>query len=273
MQNIYSDGFTIGAEPFDLSYTSLQYKLDLLYYSNINRLGEVLTSLVYNSGIRDIADTSNIVYDPNKLYRNTSFEKTYEISDPTNTWRNADIATTDLILVKDKSYNASNSYESYDVATDFAVIKENGSHMYDGWYTIFSYALTQLADDAAVPAGTMRVNLDADPLVEYATIDNPVSSANWSPLNVISNTTIPIYNIINTAISDESKKEDFFIYTKTLSLYKHLLDSKLDNDWFDKIDALAPKMKTLEFAVETQNLPVAQTIINTLSSSLLTLLV
>jgi hypothetical protein len=269
MQNTYLNGVEIRVEPYDLEYTGYDYKLDLLFYNNVNRYGEILTSLVYNSGVRDSNDISYIIYNPNKLFLNTSFEQGYTLTGTSNRWKNADLLTTGTSMLRDNSSSATYTYSHYDVATDNAVTYQNGDHSYDGWYTMVSIVLKDHADSAAVLQGTLRNNTGT---AQYAIQDNPTLLAHWSDLDDI-DTTIDIYNFLREDRSDTYLSFDFVVTTKIHSLHKKLLDEKLEDMWFKRVNMLSPKMKTLEAAIDLENYDKAQHMINAVQGSLLSLLI
>ncbi len=278
MQNIYLNGVDIRVSTFDLTLTdfSIEYKLDLLYYNNINRYGEILSSLVYNSNVRLALDTDTILYNPNKLFLNNSFERSYILEGSSNRWKNADLLTDGLSNLNDNSASAVYPYKKFDVNLDYAPAYQNGIYTYDGWYTLYSVALIEYPDEF-IPTveqpilyqGTMRYY---DGRAQYAIQDNPTELAHWRDLNDI-DTTIDIYNFIREDRYDPYSSLDFMVTTKIHSLYKKLLDNKLDNNWFKKLNILSPKLRTLHTAVEFKNFDKAQHIINSVDNSLLTLLI
>lgn len=273
MQSVYTDGTRIEVIPYDLACKGSAYKLDLLYYNNVNKYGEILTSLVYNSGLRAGANVNRIQYDPTKLFKNTAIEKTYSFTTTTETstrWKNADLLTTGTILIKDQTYKATDIYPRFDITTGNASDYKNGSYMYDGWYTFVSVAVGVITDAASVIEGTLRTD---GATVEYALIDNPTSSAHWSLLNLI-NPTVPIYNLIRLPNgTNKIYTQEFMVTTKTQTMYKHLLDRDLDRIWFSQLNLLSPKMRTLDAAIEHDKFDVAQHIINSINNSLLAILI
>ena len=273
MQNKYLNGISIEVVPFDLQCYGETYKLDLLYYNNVNRYGEVLTSLVYNSGVRDAIDVTKIQYEPNKLFKNTEFEQSYSFltTETSNRWKNADLLTTGTTILDDNSYSAVYNFDHYNISSNYAALYENGKYAYDGWYSLVSVGLPTHANNAAVVAGTMRYNV-AETRPEYAKVDNPVSASDWENLSVI-DPEIPIYNFIR---SDEGNTYDVFefvVTVKTNTLYKKLLDNKLKGDWFVNLNVLGPKLRTMTAAIEHNSYDTAQHIINSINNSLLALLI
>lgn len=272
MQGVYTDGISIEATPFDLQCKGETYKLDLLYYNNVNRYGEILTSLVYNSGVRDAADLSKIHYEPNKLFMNNSFERTYSFtnsSETSNRWKNADLLTSGISILKDNSYTASHNFSRYNISTDYAAAYEGGQYSYDGWYTIVSVGLPEHTFPTTLPAGTLRIHAGN---AEYAKSSEQSGNTDWELLNII-NPIIPMYNFIRSDSGNAYDTFDFVVTVKTNTLYKKLLDNKLDSDWFIKMNTLDPKMRTLQTAVERDVYNLAQHMINSINNSLLALLI
>jgi len=268
MQNTYLNGVDIKVEPFDLSYTGELYKLDLLFYNNVNRHGEILSSLVYNSGRRNASDKTLIVYNPNKLFLNTSTEASYVITGTSNLWKNMTILTTGLTNLRDNSAGANNTlYPKFNEGTSYAVPYQNGEHAYDGWYTLYSVALHNYDDTGSgVTVGTLRINNAGT--VQYCSATNV-----WSNLTAITST-IRIYNFVTDVLRPEVYQSyDFVSTVKINSLNNILLDNKLDSGCFKIINILNPKLCTLESAIEFKEFDKAQHMINSISNSLLSLLI
>ncbi len=263
------NGIDIKVTPFDLTDTGITHKLDLLYYNNVNRYGEILSSLVFNSGIKDADNVDLIVYAPNKWFLNTEFEQSYTLTGTSNRWKNADLRTDGVSNLKDNSADAVYKYSKFNVNEDYAAAYINGEHAYDGWYTLVSVALYTHADNASVLQGTLRYY---NGTAQYAIQDNPSSLTDWADLNVI-DTTIDIYNFIREDRNTTYKTYDFLVAVNIYTLYKQLLNNELTNTWFKKINILNPKLKTLETAIEFKKYDIAQHIINVVNYSLLSLLI
>jgi len=260
MRQIYKDGNIIKIPTPDLS---CQYprgkKLDLLYYNNVNDYGEALKTLVYNSGLKDVEDTSHIIYDPNSIYNNTPIESIYTISGSSNRWSNASILSVIPSMVKNED-----SYiePRYNIATDFSVPSENYNNMYDGWYTQTTIVL-QDYHTKTIPGTISYYNSS----LLYLDINN-----DWRPLyDIISET--PIYSLPGYIGMEFTTEYDFFVTTKTLGLYKKLLDNKLDGEWATRISAIAPKLRSILSNVEIADYATAQYLLNSMSISLLSNLI
>lgn len=270
MQNTYLNGVDIRVEPFDLTDYGAEHKLDLLFYNNINRQGEILSSLVYNSGVRDANDQSLIVYNPNTLFLNTSFEVGYTIADTITRWKNADLLTNGLTNLKNNNAGATNTYGQFDINVDYAVSHNNGVNSYDGWYSFYSIHLQEYANDGSgVLKGTLRYGNNT---AQYAETNNP-SAGDWKDLDTIDDTSIAIYNFMREDRNDNLESYDFMVTVKTLSLYKSLLENKLEGGWYKRINILNSKLRTLDSAIEFKHYDKAQHIINAISNSLLSLLI
>lgn len=269
MQTTLLNGIDIKVEPFNLISSGETHKLDLLYYNNVNRYGEILSSLVYNSGIRVIDNIDLIVYNPNSWFLNTALERDYDLDGTSNRWKNADLLTEGITNLKDNSANATYAYTYFNVDTDYAVAYSNGEHAYDGWYSLVSVVLRSHPDAATVLKGTLRNNAG---VAQYALQENPTEAAHWANLDTI-DTSVAIYNFIRENRGEIYETYDFMVTVKTQSLHKKLLGSELSNTWFKKIDILSPKLRTLDTAVEFKKYDKAQHIINSINNSLLSLLI
>jgi len=268
---VYANGISIECEGLITSCQSPDKKLDLLFYNRMNKNGDVLTSLVYNSGVLDGSSNRRIHYEPAKLLRNTEFELSYNISGPGNRWLNSDIVNTEISLFKNKGIFAKNTSKEFDVINDYAVVEFAGSMMYDGWYSLVSIALPDRPNNDQVPAGTLRLNQTTG-IAEYALVDNPTIGDDWSPLNEI-DASIPIYNMLRMPAINAYRKEDFFVYTKLLTLYKKLLNDEIKEDWYYRLSKIKPKVRTISAAVEAKEFAKAQLLLQSMDLTLLTLLV
>jgi len=271
MQNTYLNGVDIKVEPFDMSYTGVLNKLDLLFYNNINRYGEILTSLIYNSGVKDSNNIDLIIYNPNKLFLNTDYELGYVLTGTSNRWKNNNLILNGLTNFKDNSITADHSaYSRFNVLTDYAIPYINGDYGYDGWYTLCSVVLPPLPTNSpAIFEGGFR---HSNGTAQYANITGPSTEYHWNDLQNIM-TDIDIYNFIHGGRYELYLSYNFVSTVKINSLNKTLLDNKLDNAWFKKVNILNPKLRTLETAIEFADYGKAQYIINSVSNSLLSLLI
>ena len=225
----------------------------------------MLRSLVYNSGKRLTADTTEIQYFPNNLYKNSDLELLYDIEGDSTRWSNSDLLTSDITLLKDTSYKAKSDFKKFDIEVDFAVKDMNGEFMYDGWYTFLSIVIEPVNTYPPIPPlGTIADN-GGD--IQY------YSTHGWISLVKIEST-IPIYQSVWTTFSDEvGVTFDFFVSNKIKALYKTLLDNKLHKEWFNKLNILSPKLRTIEGAIEAGRFDLAQQILNSVDTSLLFMLI
>jgi len=268
MQKTYLDGNIIEITPFDLKCTGAVYKLDLLYYNTINRYGEILKSLVYNSGPRSADDVSNIEYNPSKLFLNSDFELEYNLKETSNKWKNNTLQLSDIKLLKDNSYSAIHKYDRYDIKTSFAPEYINGAYAYDGWYSLVSIALPKYDANEIVTSLDIRYNETSNRAV-YMSPD----LVTWLDLATDILYEEPIYDLSLHSASNYNKSYDFLVIIKTLALYKTLLNKTLDSEWFTRLNALAPKLRTLEAAAEQHRYDLAQHMINSVNWSIMLLLI
>jgi hypothetical protein len=264
MQNIYTDGNTIELNTFDLSCENPNKikKLDLLFYTTINSYGEMLTSLVYNSGPKDLDDISGIVYDPNKLYSNTDYENLYIINGNSNIWRNLDIQQSDIVLVKSENSRYNKLFSRFSIESDFSVETINGNNMYDGWYTLVSYALSD--NSSSTKPGTISY---VGSSAMY--LDN---SQSWRDLTDI-DSDVPIYSSIDLYDKNTVKLLDFVVTTKTVSLYRSILFKTEIGNWYDKIKYMKPTVVALEESVKNGRFDMAQHLIESVKIALNTTLI
>jgi hypothetical protein len=262
--NVYLNGIDIRVETFDITSIagSDVYKMDILLYNNINIYGEVISSMVYNSGAKLVDDTSLIVYNPNKLLLNSSFENTYNISGTeSNVWKNNTIITGNKSNLKDNSRGASYSYSHYTTA-DYSVPFANGEYMYDGWYTLCSVLLPTTLEGAPV-TGSFRFN----------TVPQYYNGATWVALTSIPNQAIAIYDFLRAARNESYIRKDFVVTTKIETLYNQLLNESIEGCWFKKLNYMKPKLSTIKSAIEFERFDVAQHMIKSVNVSLLSILI
>jgi len=248
----------------DMSALTGTKKLDVLYYNSINRYGEVLRSLVYVSDIRDIDDTTEIVYTPAELMNNTDLEKDMVLTNPeVNNWLNDTITQTGSTLLNNRSYKKTHTYSKFNLATDYAPMVSDNKYMYDGWYTLASIVPEVHADNGSgVLAGTLR---DNSGIIEYAAIDSP-SAGDWNTLDNI-NTSVSMFKL-----EAQYTSKDFFIVLNTNTLYHNLLSKKIDNEWFTGIGSIKPKVRSIYSNAENQSFEVCQHLINSINLTLLSII-
>ena len=266
MVHPFTDGVSIEVETFKTTCNTGERKLDLLFYNNVNRAGQVLTSLVFNSGVRDAQDTNKLHYEQNKLNRNTDIEMLYNIVGDSKKWSNSAIITLNEDLIKDNSYDADRTAIPFDINTDFSVAKVVGENVYDGWYTVVSVGLTEWEDGDVVPAGVLRYN-PTESRAEYYK-----ESGGWEAINKI-NSTQTIYDLSNTIPYNPYTAEHFIVTTKIHALYTKLLNKDINRQWYSTLNKIGPKLATLENSVDFKNYGTAQLMINSFGTSLLMLLI
>ena len=235
MVHPFTDGVSIEVETFVTSCSPGFKKLDLLFYNNVNRAGQVLTSLVYNSGVRDAQDTSRLHYEPNKLYKNTDIEMSYIIVGDEKLWANSDLITLTEDLIKDNSYDADRTAVPFSLRNDFAVTKVVGDNVYDGWYTVVSVGLTEWADGDVVPEGVLRYNPTESRAEYYG------ENGDWISINRINaeNTLIEVFNTGGTCVyknhyTGSTEINSFDLSDLQAGLYFVRLKNK-DEVYFQKI--------------------------------------
>jgi hypothetical protein len=264
MQRTYLNGIDIRVETFDVTQvdSNATKKIDVLFYNTISRYGEILSSMVYNSGTKDADDTSVIIYNPNRLLRNNEFELGYTLGGTaSNLWKNNDLVLTGKTNLRDNSLGAVYTYPHL-TTSGYSVAYVNGEHSYDGWYTLASVVLPTVTPPLV--SGAFRVTGE---VAEY------YNGSTWLALNNIPSQTVRIYNFLGDSSREVYMSYDFVSTVKIDSLYRRLLDEKFDKAWFKKINILAPKMSTLKHAIEFKQYDVAQHIINAVDNSLLSLLI
>lgn len=182
-------------------------KVDLLFYSRVNTLGKVLSTIVYTGEVRDVGDTSDIPYFPELLFQNSSVELQ---------WENLDCET-DFTYVNYE--RCPPEPESYWIKQDEAPLPIDGmpaniipgnTPVLDGWYTLVSAGVCvdpdfSYAGDTwgGYHIGSFAQN-STDGKVYFSLIQNPTADYD--------NTT---------------QWHDYTVWDKTINLLGHFVDCEL----------------------------------------------
>jgi len=233
-------------------------QLNLLYYNNINRYGEVLTTLVAMFDIEEAQKSNYVLYDATKFGMNSTIERAQSYVGTSYRWRNADLVNVGMSMLEDQSKNAQHLYEHYDIATDLAQDPYTSHNfMLDGWYSLVS--TTPPETPVVLEDGVLRTYNNT---IEYM-YDNA-----WHSLDGEIYTEAPIGNII--------RKEDaifvetpFLVTFDTITLYDRLLTKALDGEWFTSITTIRYKYRSIQNAAEDKNLDKAQILIGSMDLTLL----
>ena len=232
---------------FDLSsITSIESKLDLLFYNRVNEIGEVLSSLVYISNQLDPDDTSNKQYDSRKLYVNTDAEIALQINKSITDftyfnckWASSKFFTTSISPMVDIQY------DKLVVNGDPSVRLTKYGVSFDGWYTQMSVGFRTI-NTGNPPTSPVKQNLlGIHTFLSYGTMpsllikDNPLTiddDSNWSPYTffLTDGTTNPdgtvlvpgtsLANLLVT-LSDDNVyiKQDLFILPMYIAMYDNAI--------------------------------------------------
>lgn len=262
---IVPKGDTIEADTPDMTLSGNSKKIDLIYYNSINRLGEVLRSLVYISDVKDKDDTTEISYDPNKLLNNTILEKSLILSDSSlYTWLNDSITQTNITMVNNMSFKIVNSFNNYSLTNDYSPKIFDNTYMFDGWYTLVSMAPNTINDVSSVRAGILR---NKSGVIQYATKDNPTLLTDWEDITTI-DTSIPIFSMEDVP----NVYKHFFVISKTNSLYNKLIEQQLAGEKFVEIRTVRSKLRTIYANANYSAFEIPQHMINAVNLSLLSLI-
>lgn len=269
---IIPDGKGITVYTPDLSSIGNPMKLDILYYNNINRYGEVLSSIVYISDVRSASSTSEIYYIPTNLLNNSQLEQSQTVVSGASTrWLNADILQNRMVVLNDTSRGATHTYAKFDVNSSYAPQVSSGKYMYDGWYSMVSVAPESLPNISPdTKAGTLR-HKSGD--IQYANIANPTLASHWTSISNIVDT-VPIANLIrNGDPVNPYIKVDFLIIMMSNTLYNGLTTKAMNSEWFTGIEAIRPKMRTIYSSVYNEDFATAQFLINSINLTLLSIII
>jgi len=233
-------------------------QLNMLYYNNINRYGEVLSTMVAMFDIEEAQKSNYVLYDTTKFGMNSNLERTQSYVGVSNRWRNADLIEAGVQMLENKSKTATHPYEHYNVDTDLSHDPYKSSNfMFDGWYSLVS--TTPPETPVVLEDGVLRTY---DNTIEY------MYDGVWYPLEDEVYTEAPIGNII--------RKEDavfvetpFLVAFDTVTLYDSLLTKELDGEWFTNITTIRYKYRSIQNAAEDKALDKAQILIRSMDLTLL----
>ena len=260
----------------DISMIGNPKKLDILYYTNINRYGETLSTIVMISDVKDSDDTSPIIFNPNDTLNNSDLEKSIELlmsgSTSVNHWLNSEIGSIDADLLKFNSFISTHEFSRFSRDTDLASSVYNDNFMYDGWYTLVSVAPDPLQDDFVPTTNTiLRYNASNELIEYYVGGIDPLPSVTWEPLSGRIIDSVDIGKLINyTGDENPYVATEFFIIKKSNDLYIETLAKKMDTEMFTRIRVLKPKMDLLYKAAYNKSFDLMQLIINSMEYELIT---
>lgn len=257
----------ITAHTPDLSSTTQLSKLDILLYNNINRFGEVLTSVVYISDRKELGDVDPIVYNPNKWLSNSDYEQGMTIAGGSARWKNVPLLIEDFKSIHNMSRGKTSKYISYDINTDDASLVGSNLHAFDGWFSLLSIAVGENTATTGVPSGTLR---DSGGSIQYAI--TAVTDTIWTSINNITSDIGMIDFIRNEAASEIYYREDFFVLLKTNTLYNQLLSKEIANEWFTQVGAVRPKLRSMYAHAKNKVFTECQYLVNSINLTLVALI-
>lgn len=263
----FTDGKVIRVDTFDMSeYTQMNKKVDLLYYNTINQDGLVLRSLVHVSDTKALDDDSQIIYDNTYLLSNVYVPDGFGVD---MTWTCGGEFSSGLNfnkLVKPKD----NTISTHDKTIAYAPTLGNDVVMYDGWYTLVSFAPQHLSSYHH-PTGVLGEWAEIDGDIMYAAANAPEVASEWQSIYSIPEQNIEVYCNINRY--GAAKSEDFFVLNQSLAMYSDLLLKKMDGEWYTQVTSIKPKIRTLQSKIEQKDYAFAQYILNSMDYALISQLI
>lgn len=233
-------------------------RIEILYYNNITRSGELLSSIVYMSDVTTAQHGRIIEYIPTKLHNNSIYEKNRFVEGHGYRWANADIIDVGSHFL---TTDATTQYPKIDIVEDLSVIRKNKSIMFDGWYSIVSVFPGEYSDYSDVIVGDLRSENNT---IVYATTDLGTA---WADITNI-NAAVPIANLARrrTDYADYCSL-DFLVLDRVNKLYADTLRKTLNKEWFSGASPLAAKLRSLESLAQREKFLDAQYIINSINTN------
>jgi len=235
-------------------------KVSFLYYHNVNRYGEILTTLVAIFDPEEAQKSQYVIYDPNLFGRNSAYEESQAYIGTSYRWRNADLGSTSVEMLVDRSKYSTHTYKHYDLVTDIAQDPyASNNFMLDGWYSLLSIVLTDTP--TIIEDGVLRSNSGG---IEY------YFDGAWHEFDGDIYTDAPIANIIRTTGSGNNYIEiAFFVTYNAVSLYDRLLTKELNGEWFTNVNKIRHKYRSISNAAESGYMDKAQILLKSMDLTLL----
>lgn len=267
MINKYTDGKLIRVDTFDLSGVGgAAKKVDLLYYNTINQEGKILKSVVHMSEIKSLNDKSQLIYDNTRLLANVYIPDGFGVDMSWTFGGEFDSGLNFSKLIKANTGDVT----SYDPVTDYAPVIGNDVVMYDGWYTLVSFAPQHL-DSYSGPGFVAGQWAEIGGDVMYAIIDNPSLSSDWQSIYSVPDQTVKVHHLIDS--EQNTMKEEFFVLSHALSMYSDLLLKKMDGEWYTQATSIKPKIRTLQSKIEQNDYAFSQYVLNSMDYALISQLI
>lgn len=270
MRKAYSNGLTIIASPLPVVSTQSGVRVDLLIYNSVNEGGFVLSSVIYVSEPKDKVDEAPIVYDSKNLFTNVTLYNEIE---------------KDFTFTNYDQYKVSQSFNSkinsanytYNTATDF-VPHGNGEILLDGWYTMSSVFLPERTIGFL---NSIKKNYwcNVDGEIYRATKDYPQTANDLESIYTIGDQSEPIYNKVNIKAEvpnkpvNAIKSYDFFVHDNVLALYHKILNKSMADEFCTGWMSIKPKLRTIESAIEQENYPLAQYVLQSMDYAIISQLI
>ena len=264
---VLARGNTLEIGTPDMSFTGNPKKLDVLYYKAVNRYGEIASTVVYISNVKDSDDTSPIVYNPKYMLNSTNLEKNMEIVQirdlPSLNWRNTKIQDAKFDALRMNSRYSVNLYEHFDRNTVNAAKVDYDEYRFDGWYELASVAPKE--HDVHARNGVLRYDSHSDTIQYYT---GRFGGA-WEYVGGRVADTVGIYNFPTfTNPHQPYVIIPFFSIKETNYVYQTIVNKELDKEWFTRIHTMKPKITALYSFAKSKDFPEMQFIIQSMDLTL-----
>lgn len=239
-------------------------RIDILYYNHVNKLGELLSSIVYMSDVAPSQHGQVLVYKPTTIYNNSTYEKLRSISGDGYRWSNADI-----IVPREKPLALDNvlidlPYKHADVVNDFGPLRTNNAVMFDGWYTIVSVFPGEYSDYSAVLAGDLR---SEGHTIKYAVT---AGGTQWKDITDI-DASVPIANLVRTVNPFANYANfDFIVVDRMSKMYAQAIRGEARGVHAVDTITLAAKLRSIKSLHKHGNMQDAQYLINSINTNVTT---
>lgn len=240
-------------------------KIDMLFYNRVNTLGKVLSTIVYLGELRDAADTSDIAYFPELMYRNSPVELGMDLSCETDfTYFNWERCPPEP-----ESYFVKKNEDPLPVNGKPANIVNRDTPVLDGWYTIVSVGVyvnpNWNSDDiwAGYHLGAFAYTDDWG-ITKLSLVPEPkeTQEEEWHDYTVFDNRIYQLAHFVDCSYQKENcnieppfVRQDFFIMSNYDREYSRYLPGYTDNivTLNDPFPSLKCKQRVIDRTIEDLN--------------------
>jgi hypothetical protein len=245
-------------------------RIETLVYNDINQHGEIKSTIVFMSDTDNYTNGTTFNYRPAAMHNNSYYEKLRTMVGTSTRWATADIIDTELLALEPVSKYTVSAHNRFDVLGPLSPERGKSLYMHDGWYTLMTLCPPITPDPDPVTGKVLAGTLRSDNFgISYALVDDP-AVGQWSSITDI-HTDVPIANYLRNYIRNmDYVMMNMFIVTSANKLYLELLNKFDAEEYFSGAATVGAKIKTIDLLVKEAEFGLAQYILNSMSTTLIT---